>query len=249
MKLGEFNVIYRERTDREYAVYICRKSLSSRLYRIIELTDRNKIVECIKYFDSLQFKDFYGDFSINEKYYIAFSQPDGKVLKAADTEKIPAKSIVKALAMQNPPLELSLPMLSFDNIYVSGNEIRFAYVPPVLDKRVSKDMLEQKLADMVDALWSENRSEEAEQWLISLRSGKFAHLISAFKNMPESEIGTSELKPRNYDKIKNVLLKTAAIIGAVIGIIIMFKLLTEKSEDDMEYDQIDSLGVVDLIDN
>lgn len=249
MKLKEFNVIYRERTDGEYTVYICRKSFSGRLYRILELTDKSKIIECIKYFDSLKFKDFYGDFSINEKYYIAFSQPDGIILNSTDREKIPAKSIVKALAMQNPPLELSLPMLSFDNIYVSGNEIRFAYVPPVLNKSVSKDMLEQKLADMVDVLWSENRSEEAEQWLISLRSGKFAHLISAFKNMPESEIVSSELKPKSYDKIKNILLKAAAIISAIIGIIIMFKLLTEKSEDNLEYDKIDSLGVIDLIDN
>lgn len=249
MQLKEYNVIYKERENEEYTVYICRKSFSSRLYRILELTDKNKIIECIKYFDSLKFKDFYGDFSINEKYYIAFSQPDGTILKYSDTEKISAKSIVKALAMNNPPLELSLSMLSFDNIYVSGNEIRFAYAPPVLDKSVSKQTLEQKLADMVEALWSENRSEEAKQWLISFRSGKFAHLISAYKNMPESETVSSELKPKSYDKIKKILLKTAAVVSVIIGIIIMFNLLTEENEDNLEYDKIDSLGVIDLTDN
>ena len=34
------------------------------------MADRNKIAEYIKYFNSLNFKDFYGDFSIDEKYYM-----------------------------------------------------------------------------------------------------------------------------------------------------------------------------------
>ncbi len=48
-------------------IYV-KKSLENQLYRIFELADRNKIAEYIKYFNSLNFKDFYGDFfSIDEK--------------------------------------------------------------------------------------------------------------------------------------------------------------------------------------
>ena len=70
MYIKEFNVIYTEKKTDEYRLYICKKSLENQLYRIFELADRNKITEYIKYFNSLNFKDFYGDFSIDEKYYI-----------------------------------------------------------------------------------------------------------------------------------------------------------------------------------
>ena len=70
MYIKEFNVIYTEKKTDEYRLYICKKSLENQLYRIFELADRNKIAEYIKYFNSLNFKDFYGDFSIDEKYYI-----------------------------------------------------------------------------------------------------------------------------------------------------------------------------------
>ena len=77
MYIKEFNVIYTEKKTDEYRLYICKKSLENQLYRIFELADRNKIAEYIKYFNSLNFKDFYGDFSIDEKYYIVFKHPDG----------------------------------------------------------------------------------------------------------------------------------------------------------------------------
>ena len=67
------------------------------LYRIFELADRNKIAEYIKYFNSLNFKDFYGDFSIDEKYYIVFKHPDGIIAGDSDWKKLSAKDIVKAL--------------------------------------------------------------------------------------------------------------------------------------------------------
>ena len=135
MYIKEFNVIYTEKKTDEYRLYICKKSLENQLYRIFELADRNKIAEYIKYFNSLNFKDFYGDFSIDEKYYIVFKHPDGIIAGDSDWKKLSAKDIVKALVLQNPPLEIAVPMLSFNNIFVYEKEIRFAYVLPMLDNR------------------------------------------------------------------------------------------------------------------
>ena len=87
MYIKEFNVIYTEKKTDEYRLYICKKSLENQLYRIFELADRNKIAEYIKYFNSLNFKDFYGDFSIDEKYYIVFKHPDGIIAGDSDWKK------------------------------------------------------------------------------------------------------------------------------------------------------------------
>lgn len=91
MYIKEFNVIYTEKKTDEYRLYICKKSLENQLYRIFELADRNKIAEYIKYFNSLNFKDFYGDFSIDEKYYIVFKHPDGIIARRLRLEKIIGK--------------------------------------------------------------------------------------------------------------------------------------------------------------
>ena len=122
MYIKEFNVIYTEKKTDEYRLYICKKSLENQLYRIFELADRNKIAEYIKYFNSLNFKDFYGDFSIDEKYYIVFKHPDGIIAGDSDWKKLSAKDIVKALVLQNPPIEIAVPMLSFNNIFVYEKE-------------------------------------------------------------------------------------------------------------------------------
>lgn len=249
MYIKEFNVIYTEKKTDEYRLYICKKSLENQLYRIFELADRNKIAEYIKYFNSLNFKDFYGDFSIYEKYYIVFKHQDGIIAGDSDWKKLSAKDIVKALVLQNPPIEIAVPMLSFNNIFVYEKEIRFAYVLPMLDNRACKGLLEEKLADMIDLIWSEHRTPEAKRWLDSLRRGKFSHLVIALKYMPENEKAIPECKSEYYDRIKKILLKIAVTAAVLAGIlIIIFKLMAEYDTDKLEYDKIDSLGGIDLID-
>ena len=228
MYIKEFNVIYTEKKTDEYRLYICKKSLENQLYRIFELADRNKITEYIKYFNSLNFKDFYGDFSIDEKYYIVFKHPDGIIAGDSDWKKLSAKDIVKALVLQNPPIEIAVPMLSFNNIFVYEKEIRFAYVLPMLDNRACKGLLEEKLADMIDLIWS---------------------LVIALKYMPENEKAIPKCKSEYYDRIKKILLKIAVTAAVLAGIlIIIFKLMAEYDTDKLEYDKIDSLGGIDLID-
>ncbi len=109
-----------------------------------------------------------------KKYYIVFKHPDGIIAGDSDwKKKLSAKDIVKALVLQNPPLEIAVPMLSFNNIFVYEKEIRFAYVLPMLDNRACKGLLEEKLADMIDLIWSEHRTPEAKRWLDSLRAENF----------------------------------------------------------------------------
>lgn len=153
------------------------------------------------------------------------------------------------MVLQNPPIEITVPMLSFNNIFVYEKEIRFAYVLPMLDNRSCKGLLEEKLADMIDLIWSEHRTPEAKRWLDSLRSGKFSHLVIALKYMPENEKAIPECKSEYYDRIKKILLKIAVTAAVIAGIlIIIFKLMAEYDTDKLEYDKIDSLGGIDLID-
>ena len=153
------------------------------------------------------------------------------------------------MVLQNPPIEIAVPMLSFKNIFVYEKEIRFAYVLPMLDNRACKGLLEEKLADIIDLIWSEHRTPEAKRWLDSLRRGKFSHLVIALKYMPENEKAIPECKSEYYDRIKKILLKIAVTAAVIAGIlIIIFKLMAEYDTDKLEYDKIDSLGGIDLID-
>lgn len=91
--------------------------------------------------------------------------------------------------------------------------------------------------------------ELADRNKIAERSGKFSHLVIALKYMPENEKAIPECKSEYYDRIKKILLKIAVTAAVLAGIlIIMFKLMAEYDTDKLEYDKIDSLGGIDLID-
>lgn len=67
--------------------------------------------------------------------------------------------------------------------------------------------------------------------------------------MPENEKAIPECKSEYYDRIKKILLKIAVTAAVIAGIlIIIFKLMAEYDTDKLEYDKIDSLGGIDLID-
>lgn len=91
--------------------------------------------------------------------------------------------------------------------------------------------------------------ELADRNKIAERRGKFSHLVIALKYMPENEKAIPKCKSEYYDRIKKILLKIAVTAAVLAGIlIIIFKLMAEYDTDKLEYDKIDSLGGIDLID-
>ncbi|MDE6031341.1 MAG: hypothetical protein K2G32_06960, partial [Oscillospiraceae bacterium] len=183
MKLMEYEVLYVERA--ENTVYICRRPHESELYRVIEAADRTRIAKYIKYFVSCRPKGFCEDFCLNEKYYAVFSAPDGIPLKDSG-ETLTAKKVIRALAMQNPPLEIAVNILSREHIFVCGDELEFAYDLPETDIKITREYFFVKLADFVSLFLETEVNRNTEKWLDDLRCGRFKDLFTAYRCMPDT---------------------------------------------------------------
>lgn len=243
MKLKEYEVLYVERS--ENTVYVCHRPPESKLYRIIEAADMTRIAKYIKYFTTCRPKEFCEDFCLNEKYYAVFDAPDGIPLKKSE-ETITARKVVRAFAMQNPPLEIAVKMLSTDNIFVCGNELEFAYVLPETDKKITQEYFFVKLADFVYSFWETCLDRNAEMWLDDLHRGKFDNLLTAYRCMPDTAAETDHSDMEHFKKVKAVLPKIAAVIAAAAAIIAAAAFMLEKNDEETEYSRIDSLGTIDL---
>lgn len=243
MKLKEYEVLYVERS--ENTVYVCQRPPESKLYRIIEAADMTRIAKYIKYFITCRTKEFCEDFCLNEKYYAVFCAPDGIPLKKSGVT-LTAQKVVRAFAMQNPPLEIAVKMLSRDHIFVCGDELEFAYVLPETDIKITRDYFFVKLADFVNSFWETGLDRNAERWLADLRSGRFENLLTAYRCMPDIVEGTDLSNTERFKKVKAVLPKIAAVIAAAAAIITAAAFALEKNVEEAEYGRIDSLGTIDL---
>lgn len=242
MKLKEYEVLYVE--PAENTVYICRKMPESKLYRVIETTDRTRIAKYIEYFVLCKSTVFCEDFCLNEKYYAVFRNPDGIPLKASE-EKLTAQKAVRALAMQNPPLEIAVKILSADHVFVCGEELEFAYDLPETDVKITREYFFGQLADFVNSLWETDGNRHAEKWLADLRGGKFENLLNAYRCMPDPTEKEDFSDREHLKKIKAILPKAAAVIAAA-AVITAAALALDQSEEAPAYDRIDSLGTIDL---
>lgn len=243
MKLKEYEVLYVEHGKN--TVYICRKPPETKTYRIIEATDKTQIAGYIKYFVNCKPKEFYEDFCLNEKYYAVFSAPDGIPIKGS-SEPLTARKVVRALAMQNPPPEIGVNILSEENIYLCGEEPEFAYELPETSAVISREYFFGKLADFVEPLWETDEDTRFEKWLADLRTGKFENLLSAYRCMPESAEEKISPNKEKLKKIMAVVMKITAVIAAISAIISAAALLLDKGEEDADYSRMESLGTIDL---
>lgn len=241
MKLKEYEVLYVER--RENTAYICRKPPESKTYRIIEATDKTRIAGYIKYFVNCKPKEFHEDFCLNEKYYAVFAAPDGIPLKGS-SEPLTARRVVRALAMQNPPPEIAVNILSVENVFVCGEELEFAYELPETSAVISREYFFGMLADFVEPLWETDEDTRFEKWLADLRAGKFENLLSAYRCMPESAEEKLSPNKEKLKKIMAVVMKITAVIAAVSAIITT--ILALGKGEDAEYSRMESLGTIDL---
>ncbi len=244
MKLMEYEVLYVEQGKN--TVYICRKPPENKTCRIIEATDRTLIAGYIKYFVKCKPTDFYESFCLNEKYYAVFAAPDGIPLKDS-AEPLTARRVVRALAMQNPPPEIAVNILSPEYIFVCGEELEFAYELPETSTVISREYFFRKLADFVEPLWETSGDRSFEKWLADLRAGKFEDLLSAYRCMPEYP---EKKTPPNKEKLKKFMaavMKLAAVIAAVSAIAAAVVLMLGKGgEDNSDYSRMESLGTIDL---
>lgn len=242
MKLKEYEVLYVE--HRKNTAYICRKPPESKTYRIIEATDKTRIAGYIKYFVNCKPKEFYEDFCLNEKYYAVFAAPDGIPLKDS-SEPLTVRRVVRALAMQNPPPEIGVNILSGENIYLCGEELEFAYELPETSAVITREYFFGKLADFVEPLWETDEDTRFEKWLADLRSGTFKNLLIAYRCMPESAEEKASPNKEKLKKIMAVVMKITAVIAAVSAIITAI-LALGKGGEDVEYSRMESLGTIDL---
>lgn len=242
MKLKEYEILYAERS--ENTVYVCRRSLDGKLCRIIESADRTRIAKYIKYFITYRPKGFCEDFCINEKYYAVFGAPDGIPLKRSE-ETLTAQKIVRALAMQAPPLEIAVKMLSPDNIFVCGDEFEFAYVLPEIDIKITREYFFSKLADFLDPFWKMGSDRNAELWLADLRGGRFENTLTAYRCMPDIMAKSDPFGTERFQKLKSVLPKIVGVIAAA-AIVAAAILAFNTDKEETEYSRIDSLGTIDL---
>ena len=242
MKLKEYEVLYVERA--ENTVYICRRPPENRLYRVIESEDKTQIAKYIKYFAARKPKEFFEDFCLNEKYYAVFSASDGIPFKNT-REILTAKKVMRALAMQAPPPEIAVKMLSRDHILVCGDELEFAYDLPETDIRITREFFFERLADFVNSSFV-TADGNIEKWLADLRSGKFDDLVSAYKDMPDTAKETDIPNKERFQKIKAVLPKIVAVIAVAAAVIAAASIMREQSDEDPGYSLIDSLGTIDL---
>ncbi len=244
MELNDYKVLYVEHA--ENTVYICRKNSESNFYRVVESADKARIAKYIKYFVSCKSNEFYEDFCLNEKYYAVFSAPDGVPLKKSETA-LTARSVARAFAMQNPPLEIAVKMLSPDHIFICGDELEFAYDLPETDVKITWEYFFSRFADFISASCEIGSDCSIENWLADLRAGKFENMLNAYRNMPETAEKTVFSNNEKWEKIKSVLLKIAAAVAAVSAIAAAALLLLDQGgEENAEYSRIDSLGTIDL---
>lgn len=243
MMLKEYEVLYVERA--ENTVYICRRPNESGLYRVIETADRARIAKYIKYFVSCKPKEFCGDFCLNEKYYAVFRAPDGILLKNSG-ETLTAKKVVRALAMQDPPSEIAVNILSRDHIFVCGDEHEFAYELPETDMKITREYFFAKLAEFLDSSCDIGEDRNTEKWLADLRGGSFKDLLTAYKSMPDTVGETRPPDAKRFKKIKAALPKIAVVIATAAAIITAAVFTLAKSGEEPEYDRINSLGTIDL---
>ena len=242
MKLKEYEVLYVERA--ENTAYICRRPPENRLCRVIESADKTRIEKYIKFFAGCKPIDFFEDFCLGEKYYAVFSAPDGIPFKNTK-EILTAKKVMRALAMQDPPPEIAVRMLSCDYIFVCGDELEFACVLPETDFKITREYFFERLADFVNSCCG-TADRNVEKWLADLRSGKFDNLVNAYKCMPDEAKETNIPKKERFQRIKAVLPKIVAVLAAAAAIIIAVSLMLEHSDEDPGYSRIDSLGTIDL---
>ena len=243
MKLMEYEVLYVERS--ENTVYVCRRPPESGLYRVIETADRARIAKYIKYFYARKPKEFCEDFCLNEKYYAVFRAPDGILLKNTG-ETLMAKRIVRALAMQNPPLEIAVNILSRDHIFVCGDELEFAYDLPETDIKITREYFFVKLADFLNSSCRTGADPNTQKWLADLCGGKFKDLLTAYRCMPDTAEETALPDMERFKKIKVALPKIAAVIAAAVAIITAAALMLDQNGEEPDYSRIDSLGTIDL---
>lgn len=248
MKLREYEVLYVERA--ENTVYICRRPPEGLLYRVIEAADRRRIGEYIKYFSARRPKGFYEDFCLNEKYYAVFfapngASPDGASPKNAG-EALTARGAVRALAMQNPPFEIAVRILSPEHIFVCGSELEFALDLPETDKKITREYFFEKLADFVCSFSETEADRDIGNWLDDLRRGKYDSLLTAYKRMPGTSEENARGKAERFKKLRELLPKVAAVIAAATAIIAAAAAISDRSGDDTVGDRINSLGTIDL---
>ena len=244
MKLMEYEVLYVEHGKN--TVYICRKPPETKTCRIIEAADKTRIAGYIKYFVNCKPEEFYEDFCLNEKYYAVFAAPDGIPLKDS-SETLTARKVVRALAMQNPPLEIAVNILSAENIFVCGEELEFAYELPDTSAVISREYFFGKLADFVKPLWETDEDARFEKWLADLRAGRFEDLLSAYRCMPETAEEKASPNNEKFKKIMAVVMKITAVIAAVSAIIAAAAALVfNKDEEDADYSRMEFLGTIDL---
>ncbi|MCH5208707.1 MAG: hypothetical protein J1F04_07455 [Oscillospiraceae bacterium] len=246
MKLKEYEVLYVERA--ENTVYVCQRPPESKLYRVIESTDRERIAKYIKYFAACKPMGFYEDFCLNEKYYAVFRVPDGIHLKKAG-ETLTAQKVVRALAIQDPPLEIAVKILSPEHIFVCGDELEFAYDLPETDLKITRECFFEKLADFIDMYCETEADLNAEKWLEKLRGGKFEDLISVYMGMPDTAEERDIPDKERFKKIKDMLPKIIAVIAVAAAIITAAAFALDQGSDDIGYSRIDSLGTIDLTEN
>lgn len=242
MKLKEYEVLYVEHGKN--TVYICRKPPESKIYRIIEATVRMRIAGYIKYFVNCKPMEFYEDFCLNEKYYAVFAAPDGIPLKDS-SEPLTARKVVRALAMQNPPPEIAVNILSVENIFICGEELEFAYELPETSAVISREYFFGKLADFVEPLWETDEDTRFKKWLADLRAGMFEDLLSAYRCMPESAEEKASPNKEKLKKIMAVIMKITAVIAAVSAIATAV-LMLGKDEENSDYSRMEFLGTIDL---
>lgn len=243
MKLKEYEVLYVERL--ENTVYVCRRPPESKLYRIIETENMTRISKYIEYFSACRPKEFCEDFCLNEKYYAVFDAPDGIPLKKSG-ETLTAQKAVRALAMQDPPPEIAVKMLSTNDIFVCGNEMEFAYVLPETDKKITQEYFFVKLADFINSFSETDLDRNTKMWLDDLRRGKFDNILAAYRCMPNTAAETELSDTERFKKLKAALPKIAAVVAAAAAIITAAAFLLEKNDEETEYSRIDYLGTIDL---
>ncbi len=243
MRLQEYEVIYTERA--ENTVHICRKPPEAKLYRIVETADKKKTAGYIQYFRTRSIRGFYEDFCLNEKYYAVFDNPDGVPLRSSG-EPLTAERVVRALTMQNPPLEIAVKILSADLIFVCGEEMEFAYCLPETDRKVTKKMFFRKLADFVESLWEKPISEQAQGWLADLRGDRFENLPEAYRHMPDPAVAPEPSGEERINKIKAAVMKAAAVVAAVLAAAAAVLLALGGGESEPEYGNMEYIGTIDL---
>lgn len=243
MKLMEYEVLYVERA--ENTVYVCRRPPESKIYRVIETADRPRIAKYIKYFSVCRPKEFCEDFCLNEKYYAVFRASDGIPLKNTE-EMLTAKKAIRALALQNPPLEIAVNILSRDHIFVCGDEFEFAYDLPETDIKITRENFFVKLADFLNSSCGTGADPNTKKWLADLCGGKFKDLLTAYRCMPDTADETVIPDKERFKKIKAALPKIAAVIAAAAAIITAVALALDQSGEEPDYSRIDSLGTIDL---